>query len=378
MSKYVRELDSLAALTRSNGQLGHAVVQGLDLRKLDVDWHEVKMEGTVFLGCRFPEGVDVCELVEKGALVFPGFGNLPFDPYRPRLYCRAELMEGWTASHDGSVDKRIYDYFVKAGRHRPDVLDALAQRLHDHAVEDAMYDLLEGRTDRGGKKKVVGVMGGHGTPRTDPYYWKVARIAQQLTREGYFVATGGGPGIMEAANLGAYLADASEKELEGALMTLGHAEVYTDRGYMEAAQEVLDLFPHGHPSLAVPTWFYGHEPSNLFSVHIAKYFSNSLREDGLLTIANHGIVFAPGSAGTTQEVFQDATQNHYQTYGVVSPMIFLGKEHYGEQTGIFDCLSRQAAGKPYAEALLLTNSGEKTVDLCGNTRRLRAKSRKEG
>lgn len=361
MSSYVRVLDSVAALCRTNGQLGHAVVQGLDLRKLEVDWHEVQMEGAVFLGCRFPDGVDACELVEKGALVFPGFGELPFDPYRPRLYSRAELMAGWTPTEDGSEDKQIYDYFVAAGRDRPSVLDALAQRLHDHAIEDAMHDLLEGRTDRAGKKKVVGVMGGHGTPRTDPYYWKVARIAQQLTREGYFVATGGGPGIMEAANLGAYLADVSDKELLDVLMTLGRAPVYTDPGHMEAAQEVLNLFYHGHPSLAVPTWFYGHEPSNLFSVHIAKYFSNSLREDGLLTIAAHGIVFAPGSAGTTQEVFQDATQNHYQTFGFVSPMVFLGKEHFGEKTGIYDCLTRQAEGKEYGDAIMLTNSGEKAV-----------------
>lgn len=361
MSKYVRELDSVAALCRSDGQLSHAVVQGLNLRKLEVDWHTVRMEGAVFLGCRFPEGVEVSELVAKGALVFPGFRELPFDPYRPRLYSRAELMEGWTPVEDGSVDKRIYDYFLEVGRDRPGVLEALAQRVHDHAIEDAMHDLLEGRTDRDGKKKVVGVMGGHGTPRADPYYWKVARIAKHLTAEGYFIATGGGPGIMEAANLGAYLAGVTDKELEEALLILSRAPVYTDRGYMECAQEVLDLFRHGHAGLAVPTWFYGHEPSNLFSVHIAKYFSNSLREDGLLTIAAHGIIFAPGSAGTTQEIFQDATQNHYQTYGVVSPMVFLGKEYYGEKTGIFECLTRQAAGKPYAESLLLTNSGEEVI-----------------
>ena len=76
----------------------------------------------------------------------------------------------------------------------------------------------------------------------------------------------------------------------------------------------------------MPTWFYGHEPTNLFSVHVAKYFSNSIREDGLLAIAEHGIIFSPGSAGTTQEIFQDATQNHYATFGTISPMVFLSKE----------------------------------------------------
>ncbi len=61
-------------------------------------------------------------------------------------------------------------------------------------------------------------------------------------------------------------------------------------------------------SIGIPTWLYGHEPPAPFATHIAKYFANSVREDGLLTIAKHGVIFAPGSAGTTQEIFQDATQ----------------------------------------------------------------------
>lgn len=358
---YVRELDSLTALVRSGGCLDRAVVQGLDLRDTTIDWDAVTCEGAVFLGCRFPGQVRLEELMRKGATVFPGFPLLPYEPYRPHLYSRAELMEGWTPERDHSVDRRIYDHFVAAGRDAPGVLEALAQRLHDHAIDDALRDLLEGRTDGAGMKKVVGIMGGHGTPRTDPYFRKVARIARELTRRGYFVTSGGGPGMMEAANLGAYLADVSEEELDEVLETLGRAPVYTDAGYMEAAREVLDRFRHGHPSLAVPTWFYGHEPSNLFSVHIAKYFSNSLREDGLLAIATHGVIFAPGSAGTTQEVFQDATQNHYGTFEVTSPMVFLGEEHFGEKTGIYDCLQRQAAGRAYGEMMALTDEETEVV-----------------
>lgn len=359
--RYVRELDSMLALCRQGDQLSHAVVQGLDLREADLDWQAVQCAEAVFLGCHFPEGVTVELLIERGATVIPAFPDLPYKPFRPRLYSRAELMEGWTPSRDDSIDKRIYQHFMTHGRANPGVLESLSQRLHDHAIDDALHDLLEGRIESDGVKKVVGIMGGHKTPRTDPFYKKVARIAQQLTRAGYFIATGGGPGIMEAANLGAFLSDVSEDELETALTSLSHAPVYTDEGYMLCAQEVLDMFRHGHASLAVPTWFYGHEPSNLFSVHIAKYFSNSLREDGLLAIAMHGIIFAPGSAGTTQEVFQDATQNHYATYGQTSPMVFLGGEHFGEKTLIFECLRRQAAGKGYDDYLCLTETEEEAV-----------------
>ncbi|MFP6878262.1 MAG: hypothetical protein VCA37_15640 [Roseibacillus sp.] len=358
---YVRELDSVTAMCRQGDQLSHAVVQGLDLRDFDLDWQAVRCEGSVFLGCHFPEEVTVDFLIERGATVIPAFPDLPYNPFRSRLYSRAELMDGWTPTLDNSVDKKVFEHFNAHGRENPGVLEALSQRIHDHAIEDALHDLLEGRTDGGGVKKVVGIMGGHKTPRTDPFYKKVARIAQQLTREGYFIATGGGPGVMEAANMGAFLADASDDELESALRTLSHAPVYTDEGYMQCAQEVLDMFRHGHASLAAPTWFYGHEPGNLFSVHIAKYFSNSLREDGLLAIAMHGIIFAPGSAGTTQEVFQDATQNHYATYGKISPMVFLGEEHFGEKTMIFECLRRQAADRNYEDYLCMTETEEEAV-----------------
>jgi hypothetical protein len=82
---------------------------------------------------------------------------------------------------------------------------------------------------------------------------------------------------------------------------------------------------HGE-SLALPTWYYGHEPSTLFATHIAKYFQNSIREDGLITLAAHGIVFASGKAGTQQEIFQDSVRNYYRSAAdPFSPMVFFGK-----------------------------------------------------
>jgi hypothetical protein len=46
-----------------------------------------------------------------------------------------------------------------------------------------------------------------------------------------------------------------------------------------------------------------------------------LREDGLVTLGVQGIVYAEGSAGTVQEIFQDASQNFYNK--LFSPMVFL-------------------------------------------------------
>lgn len=358
----IRELDRLEDFLKHKGQLHCSVIQGLDFSDLDLDWNRLNFSGAVFLGCYFPEEITVDFLILQGAVVFPNLPNLPYKPYRAELYTREELMQGWGPVDDQSVDKKIYDHFVAKGRAKPDILESLAQRLHDHAIDDGVRDLLEGRVEGDGVKKVVAVMGGHGTPRTDPYYKKVVTLTRDLTRAGYYIASGGGPGMMEAANLGAWLADVDDDGLEEVFSLLSVAPVFSDAGYMEAAQSIIDLYPHGHSSMAVPTWFYGHEPTNLFSKRIGKYFSNSIREDGLLAIAEYGVIFAPGSAGTTQEIFMDATQNHYVTFDKVSPMVFLGEERYNEETMIYPCIKQLAEGKAYADMLHCTDDTQEVLD----------------
>lgn len=50
----------------------------------------------------------------------------------------------------------------------------------------------------------VTIYGSARTPTDDPYYRLTETIAADLVRSGYGVITGGGPGIMEAANKGAF------------------------------------------------------------------------------------------------------------------------------------------------------------------------------
>lgn len=356
----VREIDSLQLLYAQRGNLNAAVVQGLNLCALEIDWEGLECEGAVFLGGCLPTGVAEL-LMSKGALVFPKIPHLPYRPYRNSLYTREELREGWTHEQDYSLDLRIYEHFVEQGKGQANVLELLAQRLHDHAIDDALADLLEGRVEPGGEKKVVAIMGGHGTSRTDLFFKKVAEIARDLTRDGYFIASGGGPGMMEATNLGAWLAPYEDVALDDSLKIMAVAPIYSDPDYQRTADEVVQRYPDGASSLAVPTWFYGHEPTNSFSMHIAKYFSNSIREDGLLAIAKHGVVYSPGSAGTTQEIFMDATQNHYVTFDYVSPMVFLGKKRYSEDTMLFPCLEQLARGRDYAKGLLCTDEVSEVV-----------------
>ena len=130
---------------------------------------------------------------------------------------------------------------------------------------------------------------------------------------------------------------------------------------MSAAFEVREKYAYGNDcpqSLGVPTWLYGHEPPNAFATHVAKYFANSLREDGLVSLATGGIVFAPGRAGTVQEIFQDGTQNHYATLGLISPMVFLDREYWTRELPVLPLLERLSAGRPYAQMIFAADTVE--------------------
>ena len=114
--------------------------------------------------------------------------------------------------------------------------------------------------------------------------------------------------------------------------------------------------------MAIPTWFYGHEPSNLFAQYIAKYFSNSIREDVLLATSLYGIIYAPGSAGTVQEIFADVAQNHYETYGYTSPMVFLGKKFWSEDSLIYQMLDKFSEGHKYHEMISIFDDSDEVVE----------------
>lgn len=328
----------------------------LDFSNLNIHWELMEIENTTFLGCKMSLKEEFV-LRSKGAYVYHAPENLPYQPFRKKLYSWQELMEGFSAEQDNSIDAHIYHHFSQK-KYNPTINEALWQRVHDHAMDDSLRSLLEFDAEGMTQKKCVGFMGGHSTMRTAPAYQKTAFTAKLLAEAGYFVVSGGGPGIMEATNLGAYFAGRSEMDLQDAITMLRKAPHYSDKNFHQQAFDVIKKYPDGAESLAIPTWFYGHEPSNLFATHIAKYFSNSIREDTLLAISLYGIVCAPGSAGTTQEIFMDATQNHYGTFNYYSPMVFLGRKRYQVDTMIYPVLRQLAWGKAYFDLLHITDEPE--------------------
>jgi len=309
--KTFREFTTLDALKEAWPDLSWAVLIDLRLGEYGVSlWHEAKIDNTFFLGCDFDSVESQVFLQQRQAVVLPPFKRLPYDPFRYRLYTPDELMR--ETAPGVSLDQAIYCDYIAKGKWSADLIEALSRRIHDDGIDDALGRLIA----EVGPEKFVGFMGGSSNKRSDPFYKKTAETARVLARSGSFVVSGGGPGMMEAANLGAYLANHPDDSLDSAIAILKDADVYANvKKWIATAREVKSRFPNGGDSLGIPTWFYGFEPTNMFATKVAKYFDNSIREGGLVQIGRRAVIFAPGSAGTRQEIFMDAAQNNYGTTG---------------------------------------------------------------
>ncbi|MEQ8273372.1 MAG: hypothetical protein RMA76_08490 [Deltaproteobacteria bacterium] len=346
-------------------------VQSLHLDPYAEALGAASLEGSVFIACRASREL-AGAIVKRGALWFSAIDDFTFPTHRARLYTPDELFEGFepedSKGYQRTFDHRVFAEYEAHGRERTSsIVVSLARRLHDHSITDALEELIEGRS-------VVAIMGGHGMERRDPMYAGVARIARTLTRHGFLLVSGGGPGAMEATHLGAYFAPRDDADLDAALEMLAPrpaeakpGKEYADADWLHRAWAVRERFaiPAGREaealSVGVPTWLYGHEPPAVFATQIAKYFANSVREDGLLSIASHGVIYAPGSAGTTQEIFQDVTQNHYATTGWVSPMILFGRDHWTNKRPVWPLLEKLGVGELFGELLALTDDEGEVV-----------------
>ena len=268
--------------------------------------------------------------------------NVPYNVNPQRLYNGNSLYKGYRPhkpeSFKQSYDLRVYRHFLETGKHAKMPLEAAARSIHDFYIMKELQHFLK----RFPRSRVAGVMGGNAMLRTDDSFLAVVRLSKLLTENGFLMCSGGGSGAMEATNLGGMLAGRTEAEMLDAVEILRQAPSFHHPDYFERSFEVLKKYPHRRNTfnLSIPTWLYGHEPSNPFATHIAKLFDNSIREDTLLTIAFGGIIYSPGSAGTIQEIFQDALQNQYNTLGVNSPMVFLNKTYWTEKVPIYNTLER--------------------------------------
>jgi uncharacterized protein (TIGR00730 family) len=107
--------------------------------------------------------------------------------YRPKA---AEILQ---------PEVRTEDERLLSRRHRPAFLDSDPWRSLR-----ILSEFVEGFDALAGLGKAITIFGSARVDEGDPYYEKALELAGLLTREGFAVITGGGPGIMEAANRGCH------------------------------------------------------------------------------------------------------------------------------------------------------------------------------
>lgn len=346
----------------SDGRSLHGVrLQNLDLRPVEADLlARTDLEGCVVLGGHVTARL-ARHLAAARAVVLPPAPGAPVDPYRAELYDPHELYAGLAErGYAATPDARASGWSTHpAGDH--DVYTSILQATHDAAMADALDEVLAGR-------EVVGVMGGHALRRGTTAFGQAARLAARFAGAGLVVATGGGPGAMEAANLGAFARD--EDALGAALDALSAVPDFNDvDAWADVAFRVRDVCGAepagpGRParSIGIPTWFYGNEPPNVFCDAIAKFFSNAVREDGLLSRSGAGVVVLPGAAGTVQEVFQAVTPRYYSEAPHVPALVLVGSDHWTRRIPVWPALQALGTDRALGRAVRLVDGVDEAAD----------------
>ena len=177
---------------------------------------------------------------------------------------------------------------------------------------------------------------------------------------------------MEAANLGASATD--EAGLEDAVRRLAAVPTFAPdvaawARTALAVRDHLEVPVDGRPqSLGIPTWFYGHEPPNVFAQGIAKYFSNAIREDGLLARSTAGVVVMPGAAGTVQEVFQLVTRLYYAAPdAALAPLVLVDVEHWERRLPVAPLLAALGDGRPLGDVVHVVADVDAAVEVLDRT-----------
>ena len=158
------------------------------------------------------------------------------------------------------------------------------------SVFKIMSEFVEGFEKLSNIGPCISIFGSARTKKTNPYYKDAVLIAKKLTEKGYGVITGGGPGIMEAANKGA-------KEGKGASVGLN-----------------IDL-----PFEQTPNKYIDYEKSIDFN-----YFF--VRKVMFVKYAQ-AFVILPGGVGTLDELFETITLIQTEKIQKI-PIILYGSEYW--------------------------------------------------
>ena len=167
-----------------------------------------------------------------------------------------------------------------------------------------MSEFVEGFDTMGKIGPCVSIFGSTRTTEENPYYKLAEEIAYKLTQNGYGVITGGGPGIMEAANRGA-------KKGEGKSVGLN-----IELPFEQSANPYID-----NDKLINFDYFF------VRKVMFIKYAQ--------------GFIVLPGGVGTLDELFEAITLIQTKKIGKF-PIVLVGKSFWA---GLIDWIKKTMLSK---------------------------------
>ena len=335
-------------------------LRGLDLSDRGDSLTARSVTGATFLGCTFAFG-DAERVESAGGLVLSDISDSPVDVYRSELYTADELYND--RDYAQSLDARAYAWSEGS----PGPKGRLAQSLHDHAIHSALADWVRDR-------HLVGVMGGHSVQRGGPAYAAAARLGHALGQQ-HVVATGGGPGSMEAANLGGSLSQRPRSELDEAALALAAVPSYHPSvgAWAQSAVEVRPVHGPGrlsrHPDVALrprTTQRIRHSHREVFRERQPGGDpAGSLR-------CRHPV--PAGRRWHRAGNLQDACENYYADESSVAPMVLVGEEYWTETLPAWPLLRSLARGRAMEGHVHLVDALDEAVDLVnrGSAQSLRA------
>ena len=167
------------------------------------------------------------------------------------------------------------------------------------AIFKIMSEMVEGFQKMAKIGPCVSIFGSARTQSDHPYYKMTEEVAYQLTQNGYGVITGGGPGIMEAANKGASRGEGTSAGLCIELPFEEFKNVYIDR----------------NKSVSFDYFF-------VRKVMFVKY--------------SQGFIVMPGGFGTLDEFFEAVTLIQTKKIGKF-PIVLVGTDYW---KGLLDWLEK--------------------------------------
>ena len=221
--------------------------------------------------------------------------------------------------HPTSLDEELLEAETSA------ILAELTDAQRLLRIQD---ELRNGFTALGRIGKAVSIFGSARTPRDDPRYERARELARRLGHEGFAIITGGGPGIMEAANRGAQ---------EAGVPSVG---LGIELPHEQGMNDYVDLALNFH-------YFFTRK------VMFVRYAS--------------GFVVYPGGFGTMDELFEAATLRQTEKIRHF-PVVLVGSDYW---SGLIDWLRGSMVADGYVnpedlDALEVCDDFDRVIEIVEN------------